>query len=360
MNAKRSNDNENKNENETQNDKTQNNNKKEQLAPGVSILQKYKLVSEGNYLNAAQNIQIDGIDIGIPKNLPSFIVASKNGGKSTLISSLISATKQNGTFSRVIYIYTDHVDSTLAETCHELLLRVSLGHSVKFISEFFAIKSEFMTWIKFIDYNVTAGNIDLNTGAKAGLNELLKTYTDNIVDNYVRNYLNTGNENHKPQHIERETNETKTAAARIYEHAREYVKKYAEPFKIMVEGIAYHIDGLRFDQFDLLIIDDVSASADLLFPTAIRKSPLYPFLTVSRHILLGTIIAGQDLQQLPKYARKEINTYLFGIGLDIEGIALTNIPKNKQREIIKEYNNLQKFEFIQFNGIENTVKKLIF
>lgn len=317
-----------------------------------SVLNKYKIVSSGNYLNMAQNIFIEETDTGIPKNLPTFIVASKNGGKSTLISSLISACKQNDVYARIIYIYSDHVDSTLAETCHELLIRVSLGHSVQFITQYFQIKTEYMSWIKFLDYNVQANNITLDNGPVVDLNELLKTYTDNIVDNYVRNYLNIRED--------RTTKETHAPEVRIYEHAKEFIKKYSQEFRITIDGLVYHIQGLGFDQFDQLIIDDVSAAADLLFPTTVRKSPLYPFLTVSRHILLGTIIAGQDLQQIPKYARKEINTYMFGIGLDITGIALTNIPKNKQKEIMKEYQQIQQYDFIQYNGIENTVKLFIF
>lgn len=319
-----------------------------------SILNKYKIVSAGNYLNMAQNIFIEENDTGIPKNLPTFIVASKNGGKSTLISSLISACKQNEIYSRIIYIYSDHVDSTLAETCHELLIRVSLGHSVQFITQYFQIKTEYMSWIKFIDYNVQAKNINLESGPAVGLNDLLKTYTDNIVDNYVRNYLNIREDAQTLQ------KENKAPEIKIYEHAKEFIKKYSREFKITIDGLVYHISGLGFDQFDQLIIDDVSAAADLLFPTTVRKSPLYPFLTVSRHILLGTIIAGQDIQQIPKYARKEINTYMFGIGLDITGIQLTNIPKNKQKEIIKAYQNIEQYEFVQYNGIENTVKNFIF
>lgn len=310
----------------------------------MSWVKRYKDIGNGNPLNTAQNIFLDDEDIDIPLNLPSFIIGSKNAGKSTLISTLIKAEHANNIYTRIFYIYTDHVDTTLAETCHESLIRIPLKHSIQFITDYFKIKAEYMSWINFIDKNQLAFKEEVPP-----IQDMLKVYTDNIIDTYVRNNLNINVQKVHAKESERSPNLI------IKAHAVEFIEKYSKNFEVKIEDTVYHIEGLRFDQFDQLIIDDVGVAADYLFPTNSARSPLYRFLTISRHILLGTIIAGQDTLQLPKYARKEVNTYLFGVGINIEDVDKTNIPKSKQNEIIREYQSIKQYDFIIYNGLDNTV-----
>lgn len=323
----------------------------------------YKNIGSGNPLNVAQNICIDGEDINIPKNLPTFIIGSKNAGKSTIISTLIKAESANDTYKRIIYVYTDHVDTTLAETCHEKLIRVPLKHAIQFIKEYLKIKAEYMSWIHFIEAN----NLDSDSEPQ-DIHQLTKIYTDNIIDEYIRNNLNINTPKAmdvpaaKMDSVAKkailEGDNKSTPSFRIKEYAIHFVLKYSDSFDLNIENVIYHIEGLRYDQFDQLIIDDVGVAAPYLFPTTVGKSPIYPYLTISRHVLLGTIIAGQDTMQLPKYARKEMNTFLFGVGIDITDIDKTNIPKNKQEEIQKLYQNLKQYDFIMYNGINNTINYL--
>lgn len=344
-----------------------------------SVLNQYKLVSSGNVLNVAQNILIKNNETGtdeevmIPLNLPTFIVGSKNAGKSTIISALIAAEKMSDIYERIFYVYTDHVDSTLAETCHETLIRIPLDQSIAFITEYFKIKSEYMSWVKFLDHLYTAKilNDDLEpTNPNIKLEDMTSVYTDNIIDAYIRVNLNVNkkrkveiNENAKlfpsmnnnPM-INRDA--LLSPEYKILSHAKSFINKYSDGFEIVIDGTTYYISGLRYDQYDQLIVDDVGVAAPYLFPSTMNKSPLYKFLTISRHILLGTIIAGQDIQQLPKYARKEMNTFLFGIGLDIQGIEFTNIPKNKQKEIMNIYPNVQQYDFLIYNGLNNAISML--
>lgn len=345
-----------------------------------NILTKYRKISQNTSVNVAQNIIIDGVDTNIPRNVPTFIVGSKNAGKSTVISALISAEKTNDTYTRIIYIYTDHVDSTLAETCHEQLIRVPLNQSINFISDFFKIKAEYFSWIHFLRHNIESGILDrdfrlINPDTDVSL--MLRVYTDNVIDSYVRNTLNinktkfapsvniynTANPvftpNPTPDNLNRKDQNT-NPTIRIINYAIMFINKYSKPFDINCDGSSYYIDGLQDGQYDQLIIDDVGVAAPYLFPTSVSKSPLYRFLTISRHILLGVIIAGQDIMQLPKYARKEINTYMFGVGLDIETVKNTNIPKNKQKEIMNMYNTLKQYDFIQYNDVNKTLNYLPF
>lgn len=328
-----------------------------------SVLNQYKFVSSGNALNAAQNIYIKNRetnemeDILIPLNLPTFIVGSKNAGKSTVISALIAAEKISDIYERIFYVYTDHVDSTLAETCHETLIRIPLEQSIPFITEYFKIKSEYMSWVKFLDHlylhKMLNDNLEMTSDYK--LADMTTVYTDNIIDAYIRVNININHTDNKPK---TDKKDDVSPELKILSYARAYISKYSKEFEIVIDGTTYYINGLHYDQYDQLIIDDVGVAAPYLFPSTMNKSPLYKFLTISRHILLGTIIAGQDLQQLPKYARKEINTFLFGVGLDISGIEYTNIPKNRQKEIQTLYPAVQQYNFLIYNGLNNTVSAL--
>lgn len=309
----------------------------------------YKNIGDGNPWNVAENIHIKDEDINIPLNLPTFIVGSKNAGKSTLISTLIKASAENQIYTRVIYVYSDHVDSTLAEQCHNSLIRVPLASSIQFLTEYFGIKTQYMSWVKFLDKNT-----ELIESRDYTITQLLANYQDNIIDEYVRNSIN----NNKNKADVKTKEDMRDASSKIVAHAESFIVKYSKTFEININDVIYYIEGLRYFQYDQLILDDVGVSADYLFPKNVNRSPLYRFLTISRHILLGTIIAGQDTLQLPKYARKEVNTYVFGVGIDITDIDKTNIPKSKQTEIIKLYQTLKQYEFIIYNGLNNSVTTL--
>lgn len=306
----------------------------------------YKNIGDGNPWNVAENIHINEEDINIPLNLPTFIVGSKNAGKSTLISTLIKASSENQIYTRIIYIYSDHVDSTLAEQCHVSLIRVPLSASIEFLTEYFTIKTKYMSWVKFLEKNEA-----LISNENYNLKSLLENYQDNIIDEYVRNSLNANKKKGEQQSY-------RSPSSKIVAFAESFIEKYSQEFEIVINDVSYYIEGLRYYQYDQLILDDIGVSAEYLFPTNINKSPLYHFLTISRHILLGTIIAGQDTLQLPKYARKEINTYIFGVGVAITDIDKTNIPKNKQKEIIKLYQTLKQYDFIIYNGLNNSISTI--
>lgn len=319
----------------------------------LNALSKYKNIGSGNPLNVAQNIEIDDEDINIPLNLPAFIIGSKNAGKSTIISTLINAEKANNIYKRIIYVYSDHVDSTLAETLHKTIIRVPLGSSIEFITKYFNIKTEYISWVTFLgklrDQDIIDGLLELKQPTE--LHVITSIYTDNIIDEYIRNFININEDNEqKKKKID--------PVLQLIEKAKNYVRIFSKEFAIKVGDVKYYLEGLRYFQYDQLIIDDVGVSAPYLFPTSKNKSPLYKFMTIARHILLGIIIAGQDIQQLPLYARKEINTFLFGVGVYIQGISSVPIPDSKQKEIIQKYDSLEKYEFIVYNGINNSVSLL--
>lgn len=277
-----------------------------------------------NTAHTSENIIVNGENTHIPYNLPSAIIASKGYGKSTLISTMLKAF--NASFKYLIYVYSSHVDTTLAETYHDKLLRISTYDSEEFLTKYLSLKMEFMSWSKFIVKNSRANKNDIN--------QMLTNYNDNIIDNFIR-----------------------TSKKNPFIKACAFVDKYSSDFKITVNGIDYKLSGFEEDQHDMLIIDDIGA-VPLLFPQQQYKSPIYKFITTSRHLLLCSIFSGQDFMQLPKYLRKEINTWIIGYGVDINGIAETNINEIAQKKVKQMYQDLEPFQFIIYNGLENTTTML--
>lgn len=291
---------------------------------------KYKLTSDNNAINQKQNMIFDGVDSNIPINMPSFIVGSKNAGKSTFISGIIHAATDNDLFTNIIYISPDNVDTTLSEVCHVPIIRVPNILAEQFLITYLRVKSNFLSWGKFLKYN----KFEINS-----LSQMLKAYTDQNIDNYLRS-LGTVSE---------------TTPENMYNHAVAVINKYAVPFSITVDGTQFKFPGLTLWSRDLILMDDLANNK--IFPNNKATCKLYGFITACRHYNLCFIFSGQDILQLPRYMRKEVDTWLFGNGVNIKDINSTNcnIPQGKITEIIEKLDDLPKYWFVVYNGINNVV-----
>lgn len=288
----------------------------------MTWLKKYKVINKSNKLTEPQNIIIDKQDTMIPRNLPTFIVGPKGIGKSTLISTILNGSVDNNIYERIFYVYADHVDSTIAESCKALLIRIPLASSPQLLSEYFSIKTKYISYMKLISCVKTLPKTT---------EELMKCYTDNVIDELVR------------QHSGRVKD--------ILQACIDYVNRYSEPFNLSDD---IRVTGLSSTQYDLVVIDDVGVAASYLFPTSVNKSPLYSYLTICRHIMTGFIIAGQDTMQLPRYARKEINTWVFFkvIEEDLSNITIKAGAKDQIKRLGK---TLKQHSFIVYNGVTDKV-----
>lgn len=298
----------------------------------MSWLKRYKVIGKSNSLTIPQNIKLNGVDTGIPLNLPTFISGPKGIGKSTLISTILNGAADNDTYERIFYVYADHVDSTIAEACKAILIRIPLNQSPQLLGEYFKIKTHFMSYSKLKNALIHKGFGAKGKWKEMKLDDLMEAYTDNIIDELIR--------------------QCNGYVTEILSHVASYLKKYSKPFELSDE---IRVAGLSDKQYDLVVIDDVGVAAQYLFPTSVNKSPIYSYLTICRHIMTGFIIAGQDVMQLPLYARKEINTWvLFKVTDD-----LTNIPikESARNQIKKESKDLDQHQFIIYNGVDDKVQK---
>lgn len=300
----------------------------------MSWLKRYKVIGKSNELTQPQNIKLDGVDTLIPLNLPTFIVGPKGIGKSTLISTILNGAADKNVYERIFYVYADHVDSTIAEACKALLIRIPLPQSPQLLAEYFSIKTRFMSYTKLRDALMHKGYGKDEKWKSMSLDDLMGTYTDNVIDELIRQH------NGKVKDI--------------LNAIASFIKTYSKPFELGDDG-KVRVSGLDDKQYDLVVIDDVGVAASYLFPTSVNKSPLYSYLTICRHIMTGFIIAGQDTMQLPRYARKEINTWVFFkvIPEDLDNITV----KVSTREQIRRYGKaLAKHQFIVYNGVLDRVQ----
>lgn len=271
--------------------------------------------------HTSENIPYKGVDSNIPYNLPTAIIGAKGTGKSTMITVMLKAF--GDMFKYIIYIYSEHVDTTLSQLYHGKLLRIPMNQSAAFLQKYLSLKTEFMSWCKLFQ-----AGYDSDRSNKS----LVKLYCDNVIDAYIRDHPNVS----------------------LWSTAVEYLKVHMQPFKIVINDTTYLLDGFDENQHDMLIVDDIGVANELFPPRAVM-SPLYKYITISRHVLLCSIFAGQDIMQLPRYMRKEINTWLFGYGIDINDINETNIPSKKAKEIIQKYNEVEPYMFIGYNGVNNKI-----
>lgn len=286
-------------------------------------MKEYKIDSKSNALTLPQNIRLKDSDSLIPKNLPTFIIGPKGIGKSTLISTILNGCSAESVYTRIFYVYADHVDSTIADACKATLIRIPLPDSPQVLGEYFSIKTKFMSYVKLM--------IKLDGNWPSNVSDLMKVYTDNVIDECVK--LHNGN------------------VREILTDISEFILKYSQPFSVSDH---VRVEGLTEEQYDLVVIDDVAVAAPYLFPTSVNRSPIYSYLTICRHLLTGFIIAGQDLMQLPKYVRKEINTWVF---FKVTADDLTNVPiKASAKEEIKRLGRgLKTHNLIIYNGVTDKV-----
>ncbi len=327
---------------------------------------RYRKVSKNTLLNKGQNIVIDGEDTHIAKNSLTYIVGGKSAGKSVLISTILNACSDNNVYGKYIYITGAGVDSTISENNDVELIMVDYNNAGSFISQYVKLKTEFISWCKFLIKNgIEYENVDVRN--IPDLNKLLKNYCDPVVSNYMRSELNlkldannmiikTKKEDFMATDEEGKANPN----VKIIRYAWSFINKCLDEkgLKIVSGESTYYLKPLRYDEYDVIIIDDVGQCKQKLFPgNRMENSPLYMYLTVTRHILIGLFIAGQDVQQLPLYARKQVQTVLFGTGVNIVKSVneMDNIPDRRKREIIQKYNEISPYMFVGYNYFDDSV-----
>lgn len=285
--------------------------------------------------NKSANIIIDGYDLNIPINLPSAIIGDKGSGKTTLIKSLINLSDKHGIFNKIFFIYSPR---TWDEELPTNVIKIDINDALPFLSAYFEIKAIYNSYIKYFK-KINFSNIqEKETQGKLSEEEFLNM-TDNNIIKYNQKALNM-----------LKTPQEKLNA--VIDTGERIIKKFSKPFYIGIN----RIDGIKADDRDLLIIDDIAIASKELF-TNIKDNDLYEYFTLTRHMRICPILSGQQVDQIPRFLRREIQAWILSRSTNTE-LLKGIITQSNLKKINEEQQRLKQYEFIVFNQVNQTMNIL--
>lgn len=288
-------------------------------------------IADRNAKNKTANIEINGQDTHIPNNLPIAIIGDKGSGKSTLLKSLINLTHKNKIFNHIFFVFSS---ITWDEELPPFVTRVDINDADEFLGVLFETKAIFNSYYKFfksLDFDKLE---KLRDNGKLNENDFLK-----LINNDVAKY--------NKDIINKDINPIEKID-RIIDTGEKILKTFSRPFNIG----SVTIDGLRANDLDAVIIDDVAIASKILF-RQIKDNPIYEYFTLTRHMRLFIALSGQQVDQIPKALRREIMCWLVSKNTNIE--LLTGVlPKSTIRKINEEQGRLNKYEFVVFNCVDGS------
>lgn len=308
-------------------------NKDTQLKEVNPIRHKADAIANTKDKNKSRNIMINGQDTHIPFNLPTAIIGDKGAGKSTLIKSIIEITHEHRIFKHIFFIYSS---ITWDDELPPYVTRVDINECETFLSMLFETKSIYNSYYKYfqsIDFEKLEELRDEDD--KTIENEFMKHIENNIVK-YNKDIINS-------------SLSPRTKIDRIIDTGEKILKTFSKPFNIG----SVHIDRLYPDDLDAVIIDDIAIAARVLFKS-MKNSEIYEYFTLTRHMRIFLLLAGQQVDQIPKMIRREIMCWLFSKNTNLELLAGV-ITKGNIRRIETEQQKLSRYEFIVFNAVDGTI-----
>lgn len=284
--------------------------------------------------NNPYNIILDGEDTHIPINLPTAIIGEKGSGKTTLIKSIIETTNKK-IFNNIYFIYSS---LTADQVLPNNVIKIDVNDCDEFLNMLFAAKSIFNSYCKFfksLDFKTIQAKYNQH---KLTEDDILK-YVDNNIIKYNKTIINTVKDAH--QKIDS-----------IIDMGSKIIEKFSKEFFIG----SYKINGFKYDSRDAIIIDDIAIAAKILF-RQIKDNPLYEYLTLTRHMRLFILFAGQQIEQVPKTIRREIMCWIISKNTNTE-LLKGVLSKDTLRQINQHQTELDKFEFVVFNMIDGVIETI--
>lgn len=281
-------------------------------------------VADRKHKNNINNIMIDKEDTNIPNNLPVAIIGDKGSGKSTMIKAIMKSTHDNNTFDHIYFIYSS---LSWDEELEPYITKIDVNNCDEFLANLFEIKTIFNSYVKFFEKMNKKKYNDNNN--KKLLDTFLSECDNNIIK-YNQNIINKGLEAH-------------VVIDKIIDIGDKIITKFSKDFYIG----NVKINGLRKDERDAIIIDDIAIAAKILF-RQIKDNPLYEYLTLTRHMRLFILFSGQQVEQIPKALRREIMCWLISKNTNLEMLNGV-LQKQTLANIYNKQLQLQKYEFVLYN-----------
>lgn len=277
-------------------------------------------------LTDVENIVIDNKDTNIPINLPTAIIGDKGSGKTTLIKALIELSEKYNIFNNIYFIYSS---LTMPTIISKNVVKIDVNDCEEFLSMLFETKSIFNSYYQFfksINFNKLQDKYANETLIDNDINELL----DNNIVKYNKTIINSHiNARDKVEHI--------------FNIGEKILTTFSKPFNIGT----VKINGLKYNDRDCVIIDDIAIASKFLFNT-LKTNTFYDYMTLTRHLHLCIVLSGQQIEQLPKTLRREIMCWILSKNTNLE---LLNgvLTKTAIKKIITEQDKLDKYEFVIYN-----------
>lgn len=276
--------------------------------------------------NKTANIVINGVDTHIPNNVPIAIIGDKGSGKTTLLNSIMELTHKYKVYNHIYFIYTT---LSLDQELPKFVTAVNVNEAEEFISNLFEIKSIFNSYYKLF-----------HSMTEKQLETLDLEHIDNNIIKYNSGVINSNMDD-------------KTKVEKIISTGEKILKSFTKRFKLG----SVSVNGIHYDDMDLLVIDDMAIAAKIIFKR-ITDNPLYEYFTLTRHMRMSIIMSGQQIEQLPKMLRRETQCWIVSKNTNLEllkGVLQPQTLKNinqKQQQIANQY------EFVLYNAIDGSLTSI--
>lgn len=284
-----------------------------------------KIADVGNK-NKTHNIIINGVDTHIPNNVPIAIIGDKGSGKTTLLNSIMELTHKHKIYNHIYFVYTT---LSLDQELPKFVTAINVNEAEEFISNLFEIKSIFNSYYKLF-HNMTEKQLET----------LDLEHIDNNIIKYNSGVINSDMDD-------------KTKIEKIISTGEKILKTFTKRFKLG----SVSINGIHYNDMDLLIIDDMAIASKIIFKR-ITDNPLYEYFTLTRHMRLSIIMSGQQIEQMPKMLRRETQCWILSKNTNLEllkGVLQPQTLKNiyqKQQQITNQY------EFVLYNAVDGSLTSI--
>ena len=302
-----------------------------------------------NKYSTINNIKIDNEDTHIPINLPSAIIADKGSGKTTLLKTIMQESFKNKQFNHIYFIFSS---LTWDEELPSYIIKINIDIAESFLSKYFNIKSLYISYSNFI---IKLNELDASKlNFVQSLNSFLEACDNNISKEFNSEitYLTDCSTHYNKDYTKDKLNKIEDIINKIINSANKFITTYSKDF---------YIDNIKVDKInkndrDLIVIDDIAIASKVLFKQ-MKDSTIYQYLTLTRHMRLCILFSGQQIDQIPKFIRREIMCWIFSKNTSIELLDGV-LNKHILNRINENKNKLLRYEFLLYNCVEDYYYKI--